>query len=74
MLSARLRNIRSLEICSRELCTVWMGMAGSPGGGGGGTQILNGYPLPNSHAELRRSTQNLEAVNSFKGKNGGGQL
>ena len=33
--------------------------------GGGATQVLNGYPLPNGHG------QNLGAVNSFEGEKSG---
>ena len=36
---------------------------------GGGTQVLNGYRLPNGHTERRR--QNIEAVNLFEGKKEG---
>ena len=40
----------------------------APGGGGGGTQVQTGYPLPNGRVE------NIWAVISFEGRKGGGQL
>ena len=40
-----------------------------PGGRGGGTQVLNGYLLPNSPGS--RGGQNLGVVNSFEGQKRG---
>ena len=40
-------------------------------GGGGGTQITNGYPLPNVAQSGSSEHQNIGAINSFEGKNRG---
>ena len=41
--------------------------------GEGGTQVPNGYPLPNGCAGQKRSgeRQNIKAINLFEGKKGG---
>ena len=39
--------------------------------GEGGTQVPNGYPLPNGHAARNSERQNIGVVNTFEGKKGG---
>ena len=73
---AQHRRVKRWDVISKAPCGVlgcrggWYGEQGK-GERGGGTQVPNGYPLPNGRAERSSERQNIGAVNSFEGRKGG---